>query len=1284
MVFTSIPATSLAVYAEEAPVIESFETVEENAVTTVEETVTEEVTSVLETEVTTEEATEVTTEEETSDVEETTTEVETTTEESTSELELAEDEGKDKFKFKITLIDECKIIDYLTFNAAYSNTDKEYTLDDFFEPDDVVRIALNSRFNEKYTIEKITYSIGEGEEKIFSMDSEKYIIIPKEKVTGDIKIVVTGRKISEPRTVNITKNTVVQAFIYFSSKYDNPTEFDVDRNTFSTSPQHGYIVEKGSYLYILPCSPAPYVMKSGDKVKTTIKRPVQGVSSEEVELIRIGPIYDNINLVISDDTKKPISFSEIKNASATFKSGVLDVSGRKMVWGDKDLVVSVMPKEGYEVTKVEFIPCKGGVENRDPDPYSLYKEMEKVDNNTYRLPSLDVLYCVDSDYDNIKIAVTTQPIYRTVNFVAEGVKFYKVEVDDNGNIVSKGEAITSADVLHTKSLNFAAEVEDAKHKILSSVLKGSGNAGLVPHKDKEGKIDYYTLSNIKSDITIKATTTLTKATGGARFVLEPEEGLAGNVKITSVKGATLDRASGEYKVNANVAEVVITLTANAPYVPALGGAEVAPKAAGVSYSYTFNIPAVDIINTDKGDTVDIASYAITSEAKSVRINADFNSETTELVSIAEGTIGLYTQTNNWDVPFGTTMTVVVKAKDNCKLTAAYVNDKKVAFAKNEKITFKVTDLAADEFRIASQKLLKTVVESNDEKVTGKGTTYNILKQNSAAVYVQEGADGKLDLGGEGIAITSKIGRDDVPYVVSENKIYYASETLDAIAGKTITVAIKDGKKAISTTKLVVSAKCTSVKVQGEKKVGGVDTVYFETATKNNTALKITYNAGVNPKDMVLKYVNANKDDRELDISDGKIYPKQMELVDYRDYALKNEVEVSFVDNSQGGIVVATKKLVFTTKGFEKAAPTVKVVSSNDIGVTLSIANPKVAGEGKSCIYTITAKQVVAKGKSPVEGMYGDNVDNPEVVFENVKPDEKGKIRLKLSALPEGSGKACNYSFTVSGSYEIPSNVNFKPVTVKAATKTPKYETALKITPKKTNFYALEGKVLVGTIKYSTTTTHTENPKATVFINVNDSRYPIADNYSMGRVEIDEDNNIYVDISDIGRNYPSGTYYLEVEAAKDPVAEKASKAQTKLNLLEPIREIKVNYASAETIENIPVYRANPGQALVIAAPKVGFGQHQTGIKDGEPVYGPNVPKVKKINWDIAEGGITYIGGGVVSSTGVSIDHKTGRISLSKNFNLDRGVEITVTAKATDFDNNDVETSCKIVVLLKGDK
>lgn len=1281
MVVTSVPAASLAAYAEEVPVAEAIETVEESVVATTEEAVTEETTSV--------EATEVITEEETSVVEETTTEVETTTE------EVALEETANTFKVIVENENDVATIqiDYADYDA-----DKEYTVDDI---QGIMRIDIEQNPEVKdYVIDQVTYKMGSGSYKKLTYDYGFYYIEAEELTGEDITIKVTSREKGAERTVTIDVDPAVSGITYFVDKKATPDEPDWSQ-FMDAEPVDGKIeikVEDQYYLFINSVhNGQAAVYKDGNEVKHVFN------SQKFFGYYPIGQITKDtsgisVDVVLRAETTIDVAANA---ATVTYASGYFKNVAPRVYFGTDakmDLKISAVPKPGYSIEKIEAIPLiTTGTYDEETYEYSETVEEDtaaavaftpdfSTHANWYML-SKDRLRQIMRTQDDekqfkyrggmdgniqIKIKVTTKAAQETVTFPTEDVNVYLATLDENGEPVFEETPVDSTVVDYNTAVYFGVQVKDPTHKTLATVAKASGTATVTKLTSKKGVV-YYKAAGVKSDVTIKATTALAKAAGGARFIFEPEEGIAGNVKITSVKGATLDRTSGEYKVNANVAEVVVTLTADAPYVPALGGAEVAPKVAGTAYSYTFSIPAVDIINTDHGETVDIASYAIKSEAKAVDLTAVIDSETTELVSIAEGTIGLYTQTDNWSVPFGTTVTVVVKAKDNCKLTAAYVNDKKVAFAKNEKITFKVTDLEADTFKIDSQKLLQTVVESNDEAITGKGTTYNILKQYSAAVYVQEGADGKLDLDDENVAITAKIGKDDVAYTIDKDKIVFTSETIDSAAGKTITVTIKDGKKAVSTTKLVVSAKCTSVKVQGEKKVDGVDTVYIEMAAKNNPVLKITYNAGVNPADMVLAYAGANSTKRSLDISDGKIDVKYMDMISSEDYSLKKEIEVRFVDRSQGDKVVATKNFVFTTKGFENAAPTVKAVSSSDTEVVLSIANPKVLGTEMACIYNITATQVVAKGKLPVEGMYGDDVENPEVVYEDITLDENGMVRLLLSDLQAGSGKACNYSFTVSGSYDVPSNVNFKPVTVKAATKAPKYETALKLVNKKVKFYADEGEVLVGTAKFSTATTHKEDLKATFFTYVNGEKYSIADNGEIGHIRIDDDYNIYVNVTcdgegALGYELFSGPYYLEIEAAKDPNAEKASTAKTAITILQPIKEITAKYVSSETLTSdnqTPVYRYEPGKALTIPAPTVSY------VGDSERNV---VPTTKKVQWSIED---------YTPDCGINIDANTGKITIAKDINFEGSFTLNVKAKAADFEKNSTSTTCVLVILPKVD-
>lgn len=973
-------------------------------------------------------------------------------------------------------------------------------------------------------------------------------------------------------------------------------------------------------------------------------------------------------MVLSDEEVEEIDLSgtisfnvDTTKATTAFKSGATKPSGstQYIVDGKSDVKVSVVPKTGQKVSSVYAVAGDGQTDGGmlvqafplSPDTVA----------NVYVLKAEDI-YKMLSSKGAVTILAYVEAVDCTVKLPEEDVKITIINPEDSE--FEPTVAGSEVNVKYGETLYFTVDVADAVHKVLGTVSKVSGTATLTKVSSAEGV--YYKLAGVKSNVTIKATTSLTKAEGGAEFAITGLD--SSGVTKVAVTGATLNGNTNCYVVKRGVTEVAVTVTANAPFVPALNGEVVSPKAvSGKIYTYTFKIPAVDIVKAED-EGIAIPEFKVTTSGKRLTLSCEYDDESVILESISEDTTGLYTATKQWTVPFGTTVSFTVKAKDNCKLLYAVVNGKKVTIGKNGKVTFKASDLEDDTFEIYAEKLLKTVVvENEDDIIAGSKNTFKLLKQNVYFLCIQEGSIFDIDhmLNLEDKEITAKIGKQDVEYdlLSNDNKSYaMVFMDLDNIAGKTISVTIKDGKKTISSAKLAVSAKATKAKIKGEKKIDGVDTIVADldvVALNKAPKFKVTYDTGVNPSDIVIRYKNPLTEENDVKAINGVIDSYDLSFWKIGEEFVKS-LDIQFVDVTQFDennkpLVIAEKRLLFTLNKYEKLAPTVKVLSTSDTAVRLSVKSPSLP-EGYTLSYVAECTQVVGKGKTADEEMYN-----------NITVDlHEGINVIKLTDLEAGSGKACNYAFKVKGSYDAAPNVKCKEVTVKGATKVPAYEKALKLVGKKVKFYAGEGSVNVATVKFSAATTHTENIKANVSIIFNGEVVPIASTEGDNpRIVIDEDTfDVYVDFS----GYPAGIYEIQVQAAA-PEGENGSIAKMKFTVLEPINKINIKYASTETVEvngkTYPVFRVADGKGLA-KTPTVDFG---TG----------NVPAAKKLLWSI----VFAKDGNDKDFKGISIDANTGKLTVNPNYNVNEPVQVTVRALANDYANNGVGAEYTVLLMPKCD-
>lgn len=947
-----------------------------------------------------------------------------------------------------------------------------------------------------------------------------------------------------------------------------------------------------------------------------------------------------------------VSFSKgVNNGKVNFGADAIELKVTKVPVGKAAKSVSLVPYCIGSDGNYEYGEAIELINEDDIYKVSLDDFVEAVNNS--------IAACSTPRCDGIEVQVELDLAKYEVSSSSEDIEFYRCNADGSELSEDLGWSVTHGDTIYVYPLPI-----DGDHYETASVTK-TGSATLTQKKTSEGFV-YYELKDIKSNIILNATKKRVALTEQTGFTINNNTEERATVKVT---GAVYNATEKKYTINPGATTVTVAITEAAPYTNTiLNNIEFAGigehpelvynaddiKLVSGKYVHTYVIPAVDITDEASLNIYDARVNYVTKIAYKERwvdISAKIDGVDAEPYADETGLI-------SYSVPFGSKLTIIPVAKDNCKVLNIMDGTKKVAVPKTG---YTVTVLKSrDDISVTSEALLKTVVTGiAADKI--KGNVYSVNKENAdVTAFIQMGSDefaDKLDLRGK--TIEAKVGTKAVSAVsLDENntdlKFDFSS---DDCVGKTVVVTVKEDRNVLSTMKFNVTPYVTSVAVKGEKVVneGGNKLQLITQDYPLNKSYAVTFNKGVNPNDVTItsSIVGPESSDASSVISyaNGKLEVNfyadgdLMESLFTEDGKLRR-IEVKFYDTTKSGDTpVSTKYIQPSLDYLKKLKPTVKVVSATDTKITISLDYPKqLKGYEGAYKYRYTA---VAANSEECGTVLKANVEDPgNLWLSDVATGTLIDIDFAKDGVSEGQGKEAKYNIDVC--------INFvdicdtSSVTLKnQKTKNPAYETKIGAKVIQANIYAGEKNVDVAKATYTAKTTHFGIASAKLIKNFDDKAIVDDSGVEGTKLAIDGDSIVITDTTEL----EAGKYNLVIYAKQEEGKEPSSKT-IPITIFEPIRGVYITIPAHNITSNNARFYKDNTKALTIV-PKAAATNSNA--------------KTKVFKWSMIAIGSDGRKNEELTNA-ITFNSRTGSITINKNYvpvEMDR---IKLLASAGDFDEN----------------
>lgn len=963
--------------------------------------------------------------------------------------------------------------------------------------------------------------------------------------------------------------------------------------------------------------------------------------------------YTNLMSLTKVPTGVSVSFVKgVKNGKVAFGDGI-ELKVTKTPAGTSAKSVSLVPYT------IDFTTTPN--EENYGTPIELTEE-----DGVYKISANDLVTGINNAglpmprCNGLKVEVKFEVAKYEITNSSSDVYFYKCEEDGS----TKGEALTTT-VESGDTIYFAATAIDGTHFDVATVTKKSGTATLTQKKTSEGFV-YYELKDIKSNIILNATKKRVALAEQTGFTINNNTYERATVKVT---GAVYNATEKNYTINPGATTVTVAITEAAPYTNTiLNNIEFAGigehpelvyyadtiKLVSGKYVHTYVIPAVDIADGASLNIYDARVNYVTKIAYKERwvdISAKIDGVDAEPYADETGLI-------SYSVPFGSKLTIIPVAKDNCKVLNIMDGTKKVAVPKTG---YTVTVLKSrDDISVTSEALLKTVVTGiAADKI--KGNVYSVNKENAdVTAFIQMGSDefaDKLDLRGK--TIEAKVGTKAVSVVsLDENntdlKFDFSS---DDCAGKTVVVTIKEDRNVLSTMKFNVTPYVTSVAVKGEKAVneGGNKLQLITQDYPLNKSYAVTFNKGVNPNDVTItsSIVGPESSDASSVISyaNGKLevnFYADGDLMDslFTEDGKLRRIEVKFYDTTKSGDTpVSTKYIQPSLDYLKKLKPTVKVVSATDTKITISLDYPKqLKGYEGAYKYRYTA---VAANSEECGTVLKANVEDPgNLWLSDVATGTLIDIDFAKDGVSEGQGKEAKYNIDVC--------INFVDICDTSSvtlnnqkTKNPAYETKIGAKVIQANIYAGEKNVDVAKATYTAKTTHFGIASAKLIKNFDDKAIVDDSGVEGTKLAIDGDSIVITDTTEL----EAGKYNLVIYAKQEEGKEPSSKT-IPITIFEPIRGVYITIPAHNITSNNARFYKDNTKALTIVPKAVATNSNA---------------KTKVFKWSMIAIGSDGRKNEELTNA-ITFNSRTGSITINKNYvpvEMDR---IKLLASAGDFDEN----------------
>ncbi|MCM1088644.1 MAG: hypothetical protein NC419_10835 [Muribaculaceae bacterium] len=329
---------------------------------------------------------------------------------------------------------------------------------------------------------------------------------------------------------------------------------------------------------------------------------------------------------------------------------------------------------------------------------------------------------------------------------------------------------------------------------------------------------------------------------------------------------------------------------------------------------------------------------------------------------------------------------------------------------------------------------------------------------------------------------------------------------------------------------------------------------------------------------------------------------------------------------------------------------IKKADSATQDAALKVSNAEL-GSGKAWDYKIESVKLVQFTEAMSEGILNDSAVKDETSLANELDLSAVSKKVEAAVVTAAEGKV---AFTSNASAAIG-----------AATRTPYYETKLKLKKGKTTVYTGQNEVAIATIQFNNDTTYKK-------VTVEDissywyNGYDLIDNdYGDGMVHLTvKDGTVYMSVDsyfhaddDYG-NYRydapiTGSHTIRV-TAKAPSQTYPVYADIKVTVVRGINSIDI--VPASTV----IYKADKKAATMKVTPV--YNEDYTGKAKAAQ------PKTKKLAYELVDG---YQSSTPLGNPSIKINAKNGTITVDKNYNVKDNVSFAVKATAQDFDGNIAE-------------
>ena len=1071
MVITMVPQNTLAVSAEEAvETVTETETVETTVTGETEET-TSDTENVDETENSDEDADAEETEEEEADVETEETDTEETADEETEETEDQEsEEGIKKGALDAEVMNAGDTWAVTVDNDANDNATVDftagYTEGNAKEGTDLTFTVTPA---EGYIVTKVEYAIGGADAQPIEKAEEVYTI------SGDVITDVVTITVTTAALYDVTFNVQAGATVTVNEKsITSETAENEKKVTVTDGESVSFTVAVAdTHELVSVTADNGEVSESGEGSMTYTYTPTQAatitVATKEKTQAKqeVSFVYDEGKL----DVKQVVTENEVERLD--------DISDKKLeVAEGEKLVFAVAAVKDSKYKPMDAVITPTDSEEEVPSTTAT-KKFGEVDYTVYTVTAVNeaLTVTIDNELDPDKANVLTLAVDGNAGKVT-------VLVDDEE--IANGEKALTAE--GSCKVKVTADTGYAVTKV--ELIDKDNKSKPLELVDGEGTVEGIVVFGDNRELTLKVTL------GGAASISENTIFTFNNkadhmtYSVPEQKGVTKKAGTTNlYQVTKEATEVVFNVTATGKFTPVVTingdiqqGTVKETTKNGKKYEYKVSAAVFDDVEgDDKYGTI-----VIDEEAEKKTLTVKFNPDEVEVSAAlsgreyepVDGDTFDEIKVEEYEVDADSSLVLTVTPLTNCKITGATTQigtaTKKVSVkATGAALTVKVTDNTVVE--VKSEGLYKTAL------VSTKGEDRQPLEATKGIYAVDY--DGTYITGvikGTSTAVTlSKVTVMDGKKAAATNAVIYerthefAALDIDAKdAGKTLTVTlyttVDDQDKAVGTYKMKVSTALTGVKITGIKNNAlsqVVDTTagYAITATTKTADLSRLY-AESSDEDLVEAEVDAGKLVITTKIPTGSTKSATVKLYEGEDDAKKqigNDITVNIADPA------------WTT-----AKPTVKVKSTDDTSVTLTLTAPK------NVITPNIGKLYYKVVVTPKTGE-GAPEDGDDIVTEYIEKAEGASQDATITVNTAGSGSGAKWKYDVTATLlqtndgavvdSDETNVIYRskaPKAVTAETKTPAYETKLTLKKGTTTLYRGQKDVKVATVQFSKNTTHT--------------------------------------------------------------------------------------------------------------------------------------------------------------------------------------------------------------------